>query len=155
MELDRALIARRHLGERLPGTITGVQNFGLFVATLEPFLEGMIPVQSLPEDYYEPDEHGSMLIGTQTGHRFALGDPIEAEIVSVNLARRQVELRMVADYADRSEDPPTAAPPGPSQRLDPRKVAAKMGRAAPRRDRGRPRRPSGRKSARSRSRGSR
>lgn len=135
MELDRALIAQKHIGERLPGTITGVQTFGLFVATLEPFLEGMVPVQTLPDDFYESDEHNSMLIGRQLGQRFALGDPVEVEIYSVNLGRRQVELRMVADHADAPPgDAPvaldsSAAEPGlpRSGRLDPRRIARKMG----------------------------
>ncbi len=140
MDLDRALVARRYLGERLPGIITGVQGFGLFIATLEPFLEGMAPVQTLPEDFYEADEFGSTLIGTRRGHRFALGDPVEVEVVNVNLNRRQVELRLLVDHADEQPSPaanrPAPAEPGkrplgqppvrsPS-RLDPRAIARKL-----------------------------
>lgn len=156
MDLDRALVARKYVGERLPGTVTGVQGFGLFIATLEPFLEGMVPVQTLPRDFYEADEHGSILVGTKKGYRFGLGDPVEVEIHGVNLNRRQVEMRLVADHADDAEDaPPPAeeAPPrraprgapevsGSRERLDPRRVAKKMGvEPAGRRPEGRRKKP--------------
>lgn len=152
MDLDRALIAQKHVGERLPGTVTGVQTFGLFVATLEPFLEGMVPVQTLPDDFYESDEHGSMLIGTRHGRRFGLGDPVEIIIHSVNLGRRQIELRpapenKVTEVRPSSDD--FGSPDAPrTSRLDPRALARKL--RSPGRARGRPR---GRGRGRGRSRG--
>lgn len=142
MELDRALIAEKHIGEKLPGTITGIQTFGLFVATLQPFLEGMVPVQALPDDFYSADEHNSMLIGSRHGRRFGLGDSVEVVIHSVNLARRQVELRLAPERPSPAESLPedrTDASPR-RDRLDPRALARKMGLGSPRgRGRGRAR----------------
>lgn len=139
MELDRALIARKHLGETLPGTVTGLQTFGLFIATLEPFLEGMAPVQTLPDDFYESDEHGATLIGTRNGHRFSLGDSVEVIVHAVNLSRRQVELRVVEPArtapTESSKGPETysskKSPVSKAARLDPKKIAKKMGASAP------------------------
>lgn len=152
MDLDRALIAQKYVGEKFPATITGVQNFGLFMATQDPFLEGMVPVQSLPGDYYEADEHQSMLQGTQHGHSFFLGDATVARIHSVHLARRQVEMRLETEAAANEgterpagEDPSEAERPR-AGRLDPRALAQKMGRSGPR--------PRGRASGRPRGRGS-
>jgi ribonuclease R len=95
LELDRALVANEHLGEKLPATVTGIQGFGLFAAVVEPFIEGLIPVQTLPSDYYQPDEFGSRLVGVNTGRTFALGDSIEVEIENVDIAKRQVQLGLV------------------------------------------------------------
>ncbi|MEQ9496540.1 MAG: ribonuclease R [Deltaproteobacteria bacterium] len=94
MDLDRALIAQRHVCEPIEGTITGVAGFGLFAALDEPFIEGLVPVRSLPDDYYELDEFGSMLLGKNRGQSFVLGDRLVFEVRSVNIARRQVELRL-------------------------------------------------------------
>jgi ribonuclease R len=136
LELDRALVAAKRIGERLPARIGGVQAFGLFASVIEPFIDGLIPVQSLPSDYYEMDEFGSRLVGANGGLQFALGDPVEVEVVHVNVARRQVELRLVESASSpprpaRSARPPT---PRPRARPDARKASPRSGR------RGRPKR---------------
>jgi ribonuclease R len=100
IELDRAYVALEHLGERLRGVIAGVQAFGLFVATDVPFLEGMIPVSTLGDDFYELDDLGTMLHGANSGRVFMLGQALEVEIASVNVARRQIELRLAEAQGD-------------------------------------------------------
>jgi len=97
LELDRALVAKEHLGQKLPATITGVQGFGLFASVVEPFIEGLIPVQTLPSDFYQIDEFGSRLTGVNSGRAFALGDSIEVEIRNVDIGKRQVQLGLVDD----------------------------------------------------------
>jgi ribonuclease R len=94
VDLDRALIARNHMGEELDGTITGVAAFGLFVLTDVPFIEGLIPVQLLDGDRYELDETGARLTSS-SGRVFALGDRVKVEIAAVSISRRKVELRAV------------------------------------------------------------
>ncbi len=118
MDLDRALIAQRHVGDQLKGTITGVAGFGLFAALDAPFIEGLVPVRSLPDDYYELDEFGSMLLGKHRGQSFVLGDRLVFEVKSVNIGRRQVELALA--HVDGEE---TGSKP---------KVAAKAPRRGPR-----------------------
>lgn len=97
MDLDRALLANRHIGERFKGTITGLQGFGLFVQIDSPFIEGMIPVFTLPEDYYETDDYGAMLYGVNSGRTYMLGDTLEVEVASVSISRRKVELRLAGE----------------------------------------------------------
>ncbi|MEM7677316.1 MAG: VacB/RNase II family 3'-5' exoribonuclease, partial [Myxococcota bacterium] len=99
IELDRTLLARARLGQAFRGHITGVQGFGLFVALDHPFIEGLVPVQTLPEDFYEVDEASIRLTGERTGRTFHLGDEVEVTIVAANIARRQVELALVDDEA--------------------------------------------------------
>ncbi len=117
LELDRALLAQKHTGERFMGTITGLQGFGLFVQLDAPFVEGMVPVFSLPEDYYEADEHNAMLIGRNGGRTFMLGDRLEVEIASVSISRRKVELRLAdAPKAKPRKARPRFAPAPRSQK---------------------------------------
>lgn len=110
MDLDRALIAKRHQGEVYPGRITGVQGFGLFVSLDAPFIEGLVPVQQLPEDYWILDDYGARLVGAQTGRTYHLGDQVWVEITNVNVARRQVELRLaeVPDAEAETQRPANA-----------------------------------------------
>jgi ribonuclease R len=108
LELDRALIAKRFVGQRIEGTITGVAGFGLFAQLDDPFIEGLVPVRSLPDDYYELDEFGAMLLGKNRGRSFVLGDRLVFEVVSVNVARRQVEFGL--SDLERSTKTPASRP---------------------------------------------
>lgn len=94
-DLDRALVATAHLGEELEGRISGIQGFGAFVLVNEPFIEGLVPVQHLGDDYFEPDKHLSELRGQRTGKVWRIGDPIRVIVAAVRLERRQVELHPV------------------------------------------------------------
>ena len=140
LELDRAFVAKKHLGERFEGTITGLQSFGLFVQLDAPFIEGMIPVYSLPEDYYEVEEHNATLTGRNTGRVFMLGDRVEVEIASVSIARRKVELRLSdsPDRSDRSDRPDRSRRKEGAPRRRP--IAAKPARRG-----GKPSKPHGRR----------
>lgn len=119
LELDRALVAKEHLGAKLPATITGVQGFGLFASVVEPFVEGMIPVQTLPSDFYQVDDFGSRLTGVNTGRSFGLGDSIEVEIQNVDIGKRQVQLGLVDEAAPVVS---SRSPAGPRERKRPRRA---------------------------------
>jgi ribonuclease R len=92
-DLDRCFVAAAHLGQLKKATITSFTNFGIFAALESPFIEGLIPIQMLGDDYFELDEHGAFMRGRRTGKTFHLGMPIEVEIAAVNLERRLVDLR--------------------------------------------------------------
>jgi ribonuclease R len=95
IDLDRTLIAREHLGEEADGTITGIASFGMFVLIDAPFIEGLVPVQAMPDDFYEVDEFGATLVGQRTGRVFSLGDRVKVQIAAAHVSRRKVELRMI------------------------------------------------------------
>jgi ribonuclease R len=95
MDLDRAYVALEHLGEAFQARITSVAPFGIFASVDQPFIEGMIPVAMLGGDDFEIDEYNIRLTGAFTGRMFMIGQTIEVEIASVNIARRQVELKLV------------------------------------------------------------
>ena len=108
LELDRAILARARLGEVFDGRITGVQGFGLFVALDEPFLEGLIPVQTLPEDFYEVDESSIRMTGQRTGRTFHLGDSVSVRIVAAHIGRRQVEFGLSDEDKKGKPRPPSS-----------------------------------------------
>ena len=83
--------ARDHLGETFWGTVSGVQNFGVFVA-LPNGVEGLVRLESLRDDYYRYAPEGLALIGERTGRRIRLGDAMRVRILAANPAVRQVDL---------------------------------------------------------------
>ncbi|MDJ0947810.1 MAG: ribonuclease R [Alphaproteobacteria bacterium] len=81
--MDRYLAA--HLSDRIggqfSGRINGVSRFGLFVTLAESGADGLVPVRSLPIDYYEHDEAQHRLTGRERRLSFTLGDEVEVRLV--------------------------------------------------------------------------
>jgi ribonuclease R len=120
-DLDRAYVAALHVGEPLSGTVSSIAGFGVFVAIDRPFVEGLVPIHQLGDDWYEADEHGAFLYGRSSGKTISLGMPITVEVVNVSIARRQVELRPVsADEAPRKQRRSEGHRPTHKQRKDDR-----------------------------------
>jgi ribonuclease R len=70
--------------------ISGVAGFGIFIELTEVFVEGMIAMRDMKDDYYQFDDIHHQLKGDRTGKVFRLGDTIKIQIVSVNLDDRQM-----------------------------------------------------------------
>lgn len=64
------------IGERFGGTINGVSRFGLFVTIDDIGAEGLIPISSLPNDYYICEEERHRLFGSSTGNTYELGEHV-------------------------------------------------------------------------------
>ena len=62
------------------GRISGVSRFGLFVALDEVGADGLIPIKTLPDDYYIHDEAHHTLTGRKNGLKFRLGDSLEVRL---------------------------------------------------------------------------
>lgn len=72
------------VGQVFVGRISGVTRFGLFVTLEETGADGLVPVASLPKDYYRHDEAGHRLVGEQSGLSFRLGDAVEVRLLDAN-----------------------------------------------------------------------
>jgi ribonuclease R len=66
------------------GRITGVARFGLFVTLLESGSDGLLPISSLPGDYYAYEAERHRLVGRRTERVFALGDAIRVRLVAAD-----------------------------------------------------------------------
>ncbi len=64
------------IGERFGGVINGVSRFGLFVTVDDIGADGLIPISSLPNDYYVHDEERHRLFGSSTGNTYELGEHV-------------------------------------------------------------------------------
>ena len=82
---------RDKVGESFNGVISGVAGFGLFVELTEIFVEGLISVRDLKEDYFIYDDVHHQLSGQRGGRVYRLGDLIKVKVASVNLDDRKIE----------------------------------------------------------------
>jgi ribonuclease R len=87
------------VGDTFSGYITGVAPFGLFVELIEHYVEGLVHVTTMADDYYRYSEQTHLLFGENTRKRYRLGDKVTVQVVRVDLERRQVDLGL-ADILD-------------------------------------------------------
>ena len=83
------------VGDEFHGYITGVAAFGLFVELVEHFVEGLVHMSSMADDYYRYLEQQHLLRGENTKRVFRLGDKVSVQVVRVDMERRQVDLGLV------------------------------------------------------------
>ncbi len=83
------------IGEIFDGVISGVTEWGVYVELVGCKCEGMVPMRDLTDDFYDYDEDNFRLVGKKTGKQFQLGDEVRVEVARANLARRQLDFRLV------------------------------------------------------------
>lgn len=108
IELKKVEFMERHIGKQFAGRISGVRSFGFFVRLDEYFVEGMVAVHDLQDDYYEFHENSFALIGRNTGRRFRLADPVRVEVTGVDKDERQVDFVLVEPEDGRKRRKETA-----------------------------------------------
>ena len=81
----------QHLGEEFSGTVSGVTTFGIFVLLDEYYVEGLVHVNSLMDDYYLLREDEYALVGERTGRRFRLGDASRVQVSRVDRLERKID----------------------------------------------------------------
>jgi len=92
IKLLRFLLNR--VGETMHGVVVSVEEFGAFVELEEVPVDGLIPVRSLG-GRMEHDARGHTLTGARRSCRLRLGDRVRVVIESVDLERRELDLRWV------------------------------------------------------------
>ena len=74
----------RHIGDEFSGTVSGVTSFGIFVLLDEVFVEGLVHVNSMRDDYYVFHQDKYLLVGERSHRTFRLGDPLEIRVARVD-----------------------------------------------------------------------
>lgn len=85
----------RKVGDEFSGYVMGVTAFGLFVELTEHFVEGLVHISSMADDYYRYMDGQHVLRGENTKKVYRLGDPVRVQLVRVDRERRQLELALV------------------------------------------------------------
>jgi ribonuclease R len=98
------------VGDEYEGFVTGVAPYGLFIELIEHYVEGLVHVSSMADDYYRFVEQQHILRGENTKKIYRLGDRVRVQVVRVDMERRQVDLGLVEILeAVRREERPRGA----------------------------------------------
>src|SRR5919107_776298 len=92
------------VGDEFDGYITGVAAFGLFIELTEHFVEGLVHISSMADDYYRFLEATHTLRGENTHKVYRLGGRVRGQVVRVDMERRQIDLRLVEVLRGLRED---------------------------------------------------
>jgi ribonuclease R len=117
------------IGQEFDGVITGVTTFGLFVQLEDVFVEGLVHVTSLQNDYYELDAPKHSLVGTQSRKVYQLAAPLRVRVVNVDMEQRRIDFEPVEPKA-RSRGK-RAQRQGPSGRARGRRQARRPKKKSP------------------------
>ena len=86
-----------HIGEVYDAVISGVTEWGIYAEINENKCEGMIPMRTLEDDYYEFDDANYCIIGRRHKRKFTIGDEVRIRIVRANLDRKQLDFELISE----------------------------------------------------------
>ncbi|MGG2141004.1 ribonuclease R [Symbiopectobacterium sp. RP] len=85
-----------HVGESFTGIISSVTGFGFFVRLNDLFIDGLVHVSTLDNDYYRYDNVGQRLIGESSGQVYRLGDEVEIRVEALNMDERNIDFSLLS-----------------------------------------------------------
>lgn len=84
----------QHLGDSFSAVVSAVTSFGLFVQISDLFIEGLVHISSLANDYYHHDDIKHALVGESSGRVYRLGDTVQVQVAAVHTEDRKIDLVM-------------------------------------------------------------
>lgn len=95
VDLKKVEYMERHLGDEFFGTVSGVTSFGIFVLLDDVFVEGLVHVNSMTDDYYIFRQDRYMLVGERSHRTFRLGDRLEIQVARVDKEELSIDFTIV------------------------------------------------------------
>ena len=87
------------IGEDFTGIISAVTGFGFFVELAEIYVEGLVHISNLGQDYFHFDPTSHQLKGERSGINFRLGDSVKVKVVRVDLDEKKIDFELVKKEA--------------------------------------------------------
>ncbi|MDP1923958.1 MAG: ribonuclease R [Thiobacillus sp.] len=94
---------RDRIGDEYNGTVSAVTSFGMFVALDEIFIEGLVHVSELGQDYFHYDQSKHWMLGERTGKRYRLGDRVRIKVMRADIETSKIDFALV-ETIESAED---------------------------------------------------
>ncbi len=95
VEWKKAKFMEDRVGEQFPALIISTTRFGFFVELQDLFVEGLVPIDSLPGDRYTFHENVRKIIGQRTRRQFSIGDTVEVLLDRVDPLERKLQFSLI------------------------------------------------------------
>lgn len=123
MEAEREIVSLKKcqfmadkVGEVFPGFVSGVQPFGFFVELEDLFVEGLVHISSIPDDFYVFEEDLQRLLGQHRRRIFQVGGEVQVTVAKVDLDRREIDFVLAGEESASRVPAPKSRVPGPKSR---------------------------------------
>jgi ribonuclease R len=97
MEWKKVKFMQDRVGEDFDGLITSVTKFGFFVELTDLFVEGLVPMNSLMDDYYTYHENTRQIIGQRTRQTYSLGQRIRVVVDRIDPVEKKIQLAILEE----------------------------------------------------------
>ena len=115
----KIVFMRDKVGRDFDAFITGVASFGVFVMLQDFFVEGLVPMSALGNDFFVYEEKQHRLRGRSSGETYRLGDAVRVRLVEIDEVRRRLNFRLAeSGAAAPRRTPARTAPPEPAYGRD-------------------------------------
>lgn len=101
---------RERIGEEYDGTVSAVTSFGIFVALDDIFIEGLVHVSELGQDYFHYDQARHWMLGERTGKRYRLGDRVRIKVIRADIETSKIDFTLI-DRVSPPQDTAAAKKP--------------------------------------------
>lgn len=95
----RVLFMRDRIGKEYDGIISHITSFGLFVELINVFVEGLVLVNTLCDDYYHFEEGKFRLIGRRTRKIYRLGDAVRIKVILADVEKNLLHFSLVNNHS--------------------------------------------------------
>ena len=103
VEWKKARFMEDRVGEEFRGLITSTTRFGFFVELENLFIEGLVPIDTLPGDHYLFQEKVRKIVGQRTRREFSIGDTVNVLLDSVDPVERKLQFSLVEPEKTRKK----------------------------------------------------
>ena len=110
----KIVFMRDKLNRDFDAFVTGVTSFGLFVTLQDFFVEGLVPISALGNDFFVYEEKQHRLRGRSSGTTYRLGDPLRVRLVAIDEIRRRLDFRL-PEAGTAPRRPPARVAPSSSE----------------------------------------
>lgn len=101
VEWKKAKFMEQHVGEQFPALVISVTRYGLFVELEQFFVEGLVPIDTLPGDIYRFHENARKIIGERSRREFSIGDRVQVTLDRVDALERKLQFSIVEPESER------------------------------------------------------
>jgi ribonuclease R len=95
MEWKKVKFMQDRVGEDFDGLITSVTKFGFFVELTDLFVEGLVPLNTLTDDYYTYHENTRQIIGQHTRKTYSLGQRIRVLVDRIDPVEKKIQFAVL------------------------------------------------------------
>lgn len=95
VESKKVKFMQDRVGEEFDALIISTTKFGFFVELTELFVEGLVPIESLPGDRFQYHENSRQIIGARTRRAFSIGDAVRVRLDRADTIERRLQFAVV------------------------------------------------------------